>query len=698
MGTSSMNATYNVAKSIVSKIRGKRYGYGRKLNSTNRLTVIGAQRLFVLTLCSFRATDGYPLKTSLLSELVTSLNKTDVIHVLTALGELDSTLLANQPINQDRLTLQESRGFVDLLLQLIKPFVHRWYHCNDIIAFAKLHQLFSFQSRLSLELPELRQTAYDAWLSTELKCFPEPQGMQERDIISGWFPPLRKDDFFSNFIPIHGTGAVSEKIDYPAKKWGLLSLTANNRLFLKQIGIQTDEFSLIRAVNEFEVPLASSKICRVTFVNKTWKTYRTISCEDATNMFIQQGIGHCMDLWLKKHETPFSRYYAISTEERNRRLAFIGSIHGCYDTIDLSAASDSVMWKLVKSWFSKSFLKYALWCTRTKYVSVKDPVMRSTSVYEQQKFAPMGSRMCFPVETIVFGAIAKASCVQARLTNETDEYPDFVVYGDDIVIRHEATPYLLRRLDELGFVVNESKSFTEFEEKFCFRESCGGEYLNGYNVTPIRLSRNGFKGLLPPCPHSDWHESYLRQVAGLIQLANRTRNRLPFVHKYLVENILEQDLPLQWSADGTQGLQSLHPSYRGLKQYRHRWNSDYQRYEVQVLQLAIIEPENPGPDTFAYRSRRNEYDSQEEYDRACAEWDHHYELWWSYRLRELDNEYLEREFNTELLYSRLAALEKRADHWIPEGGISPSLTTRPEDLTLKEAWVEEEHALLMLRA
>jgi hypothetical protein len=56
------------------------------------------------------------------------------------------------------------------------------------------------------------------------------------------------------------------------------------------------------------------------------------------------------------------------------------------------------------------------------------------------------------------------------------------------VILDEAVPSLLKILEDLHFTVNENKSFWG-RELTNFREACGGEYLNGQDVTPLRISR-----------------------------------------------------------------------------------------------------------------------------------------------------------------------------------------------------------------
>jgi hypothetical protein len=57
------------------------------------------------------------------------------------------------------------------------------------------------------------------------------------------------------------------------------------------------------------------------------------------------------------------------------------------------------------------------------------------------------------------------------------------VYGDDIIVRSDFADTAIQVLESVGLRVNTNKSFVHS----LFRESCGGEYYNGWDVTPVRL-------------------------------------------------------------------------------------------------------------------------------------------------------------------------------------------------------------------
>jgi hypothetical protein len=267
----------------------------------------------------------------------------------------------------------------------------------------------------------------------------------------------------------------------------------------------------------------------------------------------------------------------VDTESRNRDLARKGSIDGSFSTIDLSSASDTVTLSFVEQCLGETCL-YPFVNLRTKYayhVTKEDDYpfgqKEYTSVYGVDKFAPMGSALCFPIETIVFALITEAS---VRSTPGVS--CNYAVYGDDIVLPTPAVAECLRRLQAYGFKPNMSKSFFNIKENDTtdfFRESCGGEYLNGEDVTPCRLSRK-FAGLTQDVPS--------RSLPQLISMANDLFCR-PTARLLIIDEIVNQSqLPVLFDGDGLRGLKTSQPTNYRLDR---RWNDDIQEWEVRALVL-----------------------------------------------------------------------------------------------------------------
>jgi hypothetical protein len=105
-----------------------------------------------------------------------------------------------------------------------------------------------------------------------------------------------------------------------------------------------------------------------------------------------------------------------------------------------------------------------------------------------QKFASMGSALCFPIEAMYFYTI----CVMARLvkhnlpvspSNIFNVSRDVFVYGDDIIIPVEDAEIVLDYLQKYHCKVNTSKTFVTGK----FRESCGVDVFDGVPVNPVYL-------------------------------------------------------------------------------------------------------------------------------------------------------------------------------------------------------------------
>lgn len=157
-------------------------------------------------------------------------------------------------------------------------------------------------------------------------------------------------------------------------------------------------------------------------------------------------------------------------------MARIGSISRSYATIDLSSASDSVGYELVKKVFRGTWLLRYLVATRSR-----ETILPDGTTIAVKKFAPMGSSLCFPVMTIIFAAVCDHVTRVNRVTG------DYTVYGDDIIVPSNCADSVIRLLTVLGFVVNSDKTFKS--QDVWYRESCGKEYCDGFDVTPIRVSR-----------------------------------------------------------------------------------------------------------------------------------------------------------------------------------------------------------------
>lgn len=209
---------------------------------------------------------------------------------------------------------------------------------------------------------------------------------------------------------------------------------------------------------------------RVTCVPKDAFTDRTIAIEPSLNIFVQKGIDTILRRKLK------SKGIDLRSQGRNRFLARLGSISGKLATIDLSSASDTIAREVVR-YFIPSDWYELLDLTRSKYYLTKD----DNTWTEYAKFSSMGNAFTFPLETLLFYAVARACLIESGLTAK-----HLSVYGDDIVIDNEVALLAIECLESAGFVVNTSKSFLHGN----FRESCGADFLQGVDIRPVYVRKN----------------------------------------------------------------------------------------------------------------------------------------------------------------------------------------------------------------
>jgi hypothetical protein len=144
-------------------------------------------------------------------------------------------------------------------------------------------------------------------------------------------------------------------------------------------------------------------------------------------------------------------------------------------TIDLSNASDSISWRLLK------LLLPADWYDYCKLVSASGFQCRGVE-YENTEIAlTMGNAITFPMQTLIFLALAYEVYSRRGLKFSVNE--NVAVFGDDIIVLDEVYDDMCALLLDLGFEPNPEKSFGSGP----FRESCGADWYNGVNVRGVYI-------------------------------------------------------------------------------------------------------------------------------------------------------------------------------------------------------------------
>ncbi len=212
---------------------------------------------------------------------------------------------------------------------------------------------------------------------------------------------------------------------------------------------------------------------RLSFVPKTRLIARTICTEPNLNMFYQLGLGSMIEAELRiRYNIRFSEQ-----PDHNRRFAEQGSIDQSYCTIDLSSASDTINWELLKK------------LIRTKSViglieRLRSPraEMPNGALLDLHMVSTMGNGFTFPLQTLLFtGVVSVVMQSFGFKPSNTARLRNFGVFGDDIILPNFMFERATHFLQLLGFEVNRDKSFN----KGAFRESCGSDFFNGRNVRGV---------------------------------------------------------------------------------------------------------------------------------------------------------------------------------------------------------------------
>lgn len=235
----------------------------------------------------------------------------------------------------------------------------------------------------------------------------------------------------------------------------------------------------------------------VRLVEKDSRGPRLISMEPLEYQFIQQGLWRALHSRLRSH--PFTQGHVnFEHQTVNQKLAKAGSRTGRWATLDMKDASDRVSLTLVRRLFSGvPHVLRAFEAAR----SVGTELPNGTCV-PLVKFAPMGSALCFPVESLVHYALCVASIINRTGLSRWQARRRVFVYGDDLIVGSRHALGVMEDLETVGLKFNRGKCFLSGP----FRESCGVDALNGYETQPIRWRT--------PCPNAEQ-----RDAASLLALS-----------------------------------------------------------------------------------------------------------------------------------------------------------------------------------
>lgn len=203
-------------------------------------------------------------------------------------------------------------------------------------------------------------------------------------------------------------------------------------------------------------------------VPKNASTNRFCSKQATGNMLCQTAIGGALRDLLR------AVGINLNDQSNNRIAALRASITQLDATLDLKSASNSVV--LLLCWLLLPLSWYR------EIDAVRSPLCQPQAGMAWQRtemVGAMGNGFTFELETLIFWALAEACRKLTRSRGRT------LAYGDDVITPVNCVHHVRALYGFCGFRINADKSFWTGD----FRESCGGHYKGGVDVTPIYVRK-----------------------------------------------------------------------------------------------------------------------------------------------------------------------------------------------------------------
>lgn len=305
-------------------------------------------------------------------------------------------------------------------------------------------------------------------------------------------------------------------------------------------------------------------------VPKTYKGPRLIASEPTAHQYIQQGIMR----WLRDHLPRDLRHSVNFADQRpSREAALESSSTGVGATVDLSSASDRLScWVVERAFRSNQTILKHLHSARSRVLVDGTGTDPELSI-KLRKFAAQGAAFTFPVQTIIYAAVAIAAVVvesgwTLRKSNFTRAARLVRVFGDDIILPSSSVPLLTAALTALQLKVNRAK--THWAGRF--RESCGMDAYASTDVTPCYV-----RYLEPP--------STLSSVPSWVDVSNTFHKAGYWVtSSWMLDQVPCSALrAILTSSEEGGGIRAF-TFCRGYRSSNsRRWNKDLHRQEVKAL-------------------------------------------------------------------------------------------------------------------
>lgn len=285
-----------------------------------------------------------------------------------------------------------------------------------------------------------------------------------------------------------GGASTSRKrsMAHPALKWWASpSLDVTPLAFRHLIGLAKSCEALcvawsdpgILSATSYQLDRAAFRIVpgsRFDTVPKDAGTDRTILVEPDGNMVLQRGVGITFREDLRRVGID------LTCQDHNKYLALRHSLDGLGATVDLRNASNT------NTKYLCCLILSDLWYELLLELRSPLCLMPNGEWHKLEMISSMGNGFTFELETLLYYCLAKAVCEVERIGGPVS------VYGDDIIAPVRCAAVLEQLFPLIGLEVNRVKTHSSGP----FRESCGGHYYNGIDVTPFFIKGDAVNGEL----------------------------------------------------------------------------------------------------------------------------------------------------------------------------------------------------------
>lgn len=396
------------------------------------------------------------------------------------------------------------RYFRSLLDKIFDPATGRVLCDASATAVFKLRMLCEYLYKLCLpftqEALDLAQGSYEAFERKYPSNRTDWQAVHHleemRWAIARFFPSLTRasaDDILRECHPRYGPGSMNNRVrTVPYWKYKLLPLS--------ETGLAPKCYGAIRGFfkpypgyrlrpHDQRKKAHTSKECEILFVPKNADGPRVISREDP---FVIRLSMSYFDWASHEFERVTNGHVQFRDQTVNRALARIGSIDGSYACADMKEASDRVSYRNAARVFQNC--PGILWFIHNARSKVA--ILPSGTKIPLRKLSGMGSGLTFPTMSLYIYVAAIVGIIRNMYAgvDHIKNVPNvgelwrsissaIHVFGDDFIVKTQYANHAYWGLELSGMKINVKKSHCSGP----FRESCGGDYLSGVDVTPVRL-------------------------------------------------------------------------------------------------------------------------------------------------------------------------------------------------------------------